>query len=485
MCRLIIYKGACVYIEEVLIKPENSLLRQSRSATYHPGCHDPKEIRNIRVNGDGFGVAWYCPETLHLGSCVFKFMTPAWSNGNLQNISAHVRAPVIIGHVRAASSGRNPFENTTVSYENCHPFKFGRYTFVHNGTVPSFSKVKRVLCAIINEEIFREILGNTDSEHIFGLILHLLPNRTEQLSAEDMAYAVEETISVILRICKAKGVEEGCSLNFVLTDGIHIISTRFRSDSSEAPSLYYHAKVLYHKGILSGGDCHRSVDSDWDQWMSPSTDSADESHPPKISSVVISSEPQWVDDISSCENDCMQSDSDPRAISGKWRLIPKNHVLLVSGDPTNLEAVENIICRPMVVGISKQPVSKSLSTEFLLHYLEVPKETRVSARERSLSTGIPTTAAWSVAQMPPEYSELAMPATVAPKVPATVQILPAEQSWSPKQALVEVGTVRLDVPVNCIPQPLKREGSSTAILNPLKSDIGIKLDVGLASAIGF
>ncbi len=466
-----------MYIEEVLIKPENSLLRQSRSATYHPGCHDPKEVRNIRVNGDGFGVAWYCPETLRLGSCVFKFMTPAWSNGNLQNISAHIRAPVIIGHVRAASSGRNPFENTTVSYENCHPFKFGRYTFVHNGNVPSFSKVKRVLCAIINEDIFREILGNTDSEHIFGLILHLLPNRTEQLNVEDLAFAVEEAISVILRICKAKGIEEGCSLNFVLTDGIHIISTRFRSDSSEPPSLYYLANISCRKGVSKAEDSCKLVESDWDQWMSPSTDSAEDSHTLKISSLVIASEPQWVDDVSCCEADCLQSDSDNRSISGKWRLIPKNHVLLVSGDPAGLESIGNIVCRPMVVGISKQPVSKSLSTEFLLHYLEVPRDARVFGRERSLSNGAQAIVSASAEQM-----DMLIPHAPAPKAPT----LSVELTRSPKQSQVEIGTVRFDATVaSTIPQPLKHAGSYTAIVSPLKADSGVKLDARLAADIGF
>ncbi|CAN0452082.1 unnamed protein product, partial [Scytosiphon promiscuus] len=33
----------------------HSLVLQSRNACFHPGCPDK---RNIRVNGDGFGIAW-------------------------------------------------------------------------------------------------------------------------------------------------------------------------------------------------------------------------------------------------------------------------------------------------------------------------------------------------------------------------------------------------------------------------------------------
>ena len=40
-----------------------------------------------------------------------------------------------MAHIRAATSGRDPFEKMVVSSENCHPFKYGRWTFMHNGGV--------------------------------------------------------------------------------------------------------------------------------------------------------------------------------------------------------------------------------------------------------------------------------------------------------------------------------------------------------------
>lgn len=38
-----------------------------------------------------------------------------------------------MAHVRAASSGHDPLDRMIVSNENCHPFKYGRWTFMHNG----------------------------------------------------------------------------------------------------------------------------------------------------------------------------------------------------------------------------------------------------------------------------------------------------------------------------------------------------------------
>eukprot|EP00968_Pinguiococcus_pyrenoidosus_P023580 scaffold3881_cov255-Pinguiococcus_pyrenoidosus.AAC.2 len=55
MCRLVVYKGPEVSLEDVLVRPEHNIVQQSRDASYHPGCTSK---RNYRVNGDGFGVAW-------------------------------------------------------------------------------------------------------------------------------------------------------------------------------------------------------------------------------------------------------------------------------------------------------------------------------------------------------------------------------------------------------------------------------------------
>jgi len=33
-------------------------MNQAKNGGFYPGCHDPKQQRNMRVNGDGFGLAW-------------------------------------------------------------------------------------------------------------------------------------------------------------------------------------------------------------------------------------------------------------------------------------------------------------------------------------------------------------------------------------------------------------------------------------------
>ena len=46
-------------------------------------------------------------------------------------------SPVIFAHVRAAYPGM------PVSEQNCHPFQFGRYLWMHNGVVGGFNCIRR------------------------------------------------------------------------------------------------------------------------------------------------------------------------------------------------------------------------------------------------------------------------------------------------------------------------------------------------------
>jgi predicted glutamine amidotransferase len=219
MCRLTVYKGKPILIGDLIVRPENSLIVQSRDAGYHPGVDATADVskRNIRVNGDGFGIAWYrytLPTCCGSGSCSgssnslctssscpvaaaaaaaeqkgskaqvaqvhgfrcpavatcfqFKFITPAWSNSNLRSLGNAVSSELIFAHIRAASAGittgnsNNGSEKDIVNEENCHPFKFKQWIFAHNGGVPCFHQIKRALLALLDDEAFALLSGRCD-----------------------------------------------------------------------------------------------------------------------------------------------------------------------------------------------------------------------------------------------------------------------------------------------------------------------------------
>ncbi len=68
---------------------------------------------------------------------------------------APVRAPLFVAHIRAATG--TPTQET-----NCHPFRLGRWLFVHNGLIRDFPLVRRDLMMAVAPHLFRWIEGSTD-----------------------------------------------------------------------------------------------------------------------------------------------------------------------------------------------------------------------------------------------------------------------------------------------------------------------------------
>ncbi|RMF60275.1 MAG: class II glutamine amidotransferase, partial [Calditrichaeota bacterium] len=153
MCRFIAYIGAPVVMDELLYQPDNSLIHQSYKA----------QEREEPLNGDGFGIGWY-DKTLDNTPAIFVSVRPAWNNKNLRSIAPKIRSSCIFAHVRAASMGG-------VSEDNCHPFRYGNYLFMHNGHIGGFRSIKRALRRRLSDEVYDWLRGETDSEHFFALFL--------------------------------------------------------------------------------------------------------------------------------------------------------------------------------------------------------------------------------------------------------------------------------------------------------------------------
>ena len=91
-------------------------------------------------------------------------MSPAWSDANLRELAGHVVSPLFLAHVRAATG-------TPVQETNCHPFRHGRWLFMHNGFLGDFSVVKRDLVMAVDESLYPEIAGGADTEVLFHLAI--------------------------------------------------------------------------------------------------------------------------------------------------------------------------------------------------------------------------------------------------------------------------------------------------------------------------
>lgn len=242
MCRFVAYLGSPILLEDILVKPANSLIMQSLHA----------RESNIPTNGDGFGLGWYNPE-ISEEPALFTSIFPAWNDRNLLNLTAKIKSPCFAAHVRAAS-------NSGVTNYNCHPFVHGKWLFMHNGDISNFILIKRHLRRLLDDDLYNWIQGETDSEHFFALFLQLA--KTKDLSKNSVvADVLQDTFIKINELIEnyAGGKNESY-FNLCLTDGKRLIASRYCTIKNEMPeSLHYFTGKGIHKYFNIHGFAQKSA----------------------------------------------------------------------------------------------------------------------------------------------------------------------------------------------------------------------------------
>ncbi|MEO3386976.1 class II glutamine amidotransferase [Mesorhizobium sp. CAU 1741] len=210
MCRWAAYIGEPVFLEDIVAAPCHSLIAQS---------HHALEAKTA-TNGDGFGMAWY-GERPQPGR--YRDVLPAWSDCNLRSLCQQIRSGLFLAHVRASTGG-------ATSRDNCHPFVSGRWSFMHNGQIGDFERIRRPLEQSLPDELYNQLQGSTDSELIFLLML-----------AEGLAFdphrAASRAVGRVIEAAEQAGVEPAVKLTAAFADGERLYAVRY-STSASAPTLY-------------------------------------------------------------------------------------------------------------------------------------------------------------------------------------------------------------------------------------------------------
>ncbi len=170
MCRLFGFRSVIKsQVHRSLISAENALSVQSER---HP---------------DGWGVAYYIGGAPHL----IKSASTAVSDAIFHRVSGVVSSETVVAHIRRATQG-------VLSPLNSHPFQYGSWIFAHNGNVAGFSEHRAALVDRIEPHYRRFILGDTDSEILFYLLLTHMSRRAsvhaDTYSVEDLASSVRDMI---------------------------------------------------------------------------------------------------------------------------------------------------------------------------------------------------------------------------------------------------------------------------------------------------
>ena len=211
MCRWATYIGEPIYLEDIITRPDHSLVAQSVEAT---------ECKTT-TNADGFGISWY-DERPEPG--LYRDVYPAWSDPNLRSLAHQVKSRLFLSHVRASTGA-------STSRNNCHPFAAHNWTFMHNGQVGGFEQFRKAADMAVPDELYGKRLGGTDSEVLFLLALGFGLDR-------DPCAALEQSVSWLENQSRATGESPHMRLSAAFSDGQTLYAARYSSDHI-APSVYY------------------------------------------------------------------------------------------------------------------------------------------------------------------------------------------------------------------------------------------------------
>ena len=209
MCRLLAYLGEDIHLSDLLLKPAHSLEKQA---------WQPKELREAKLNADGFGFAWYNNNQ----PAIYRQTLPIWNDPNLPALSGSMQQPLWMAMVRSATTGLG------VNLENTQPFCYQQWTFMHNGYLLDFQgEIQHKIREQLSSHFLYLINGNTDSEYIFALLMQCLehsnPFDALRLCVNELNYIIQDKRAL---------------LNIVITDGEKIYAIR-HAINGLCPSLYY------------------------------------------------------------------------------------------------------------------------------------------------------------------------------------------------------------------------------------------------------
>jgi len=211
MCRIAAYLGPPVSLQHFLLSPPHSLMEQSWA---------PREMREARLNADGFGFGWF-PDDKQ--PAIYTNPMPIWTDPNLEGLGHALSADCWLAYVRSAT------RRTDVSHANTQPFRNNSILFTHNGFIDQFGETLRHnIRHALETHCEKTIHGNTDSEYMFALL------RQQLLEG----VPVEEGLMRLFQLLESWATDVKLLLNIVIAEKDRIVATR-HAINGDCPSLYY------------------------------------------------------------------------------------------------------------------------------------------------------------------------------------------------------------------------------------------------------
>lgn len=194
-----------------------------------------------RKHLDGYGLAFFNGETWSVCKSEKTYKT----NPNAkQYVELAAKMPLVIGHIRRKIDTAPP-----VSLVNTHPFIYRDNVFLHNGRIFGFNERKHLLVKHILPHYIAEIKGETDTEHIFYLLLSYIERLWNHDSNTPEPTIVSQAfIQVFSRLSK---IYSKWRANIIYANRTHsyIVRTKYLNKRLH-PNEIFEAQSLYWNGSL-------------------------------------------------------------------------------------------------------------------------------------------------------------------------------------------------------------------------------------------
>ncbi|NEQ45256.1 MAG: ergothioneine biosynthesis protein EgtC [Leptolyngbya sp. SIOISBB] len=247
MCRLLGYLGPAIALDSLILKPPHSLMVQS---------YAPKELEVALLNADGFGLGWY-HATEPQAPFTYRNVLPMWNDPNVEPLCRYIKTGCALSYVRSATPGQG------VDISNCQPFQSDNLLFTHNGYIKQFREtLYRPMRQLMSDRVYASIHGNTDSEHIWGLLLTALTTQPEISLEAALATALGQLLAL------AEEYDTPVAANVLISDGHKLVGSRLASHG-RAPSLYWlaHSPQFPHAVVVASEPL---FDAAWESLEEPS-----------------------------------------------------------------------------------------------------------------------------------------------------------------------------------------------------------------------
>jgi glutamine amidotransferase len=224
MCRLYCFCSTTPQkVECELIRAQNALIHQSF------------RDRDGRSHPDGWGLGVYTNGRLSIEHQV----QPAYQSDAFRWAAARARSTRVIAHIRRATIG-------ALRPENTHPFVHDRWMFAHNGTLAAFEAIRPRLLEAMTRTQRDAMLGETDSEHVFGLLLSDHEREPERPLLDTLRRGLQRVIAW----SREEDPAAETALNTLWTDGIELVGSRV------GRSLSYVERTAARACEVCGGALH-------------------------------------------------------------------------------------------------------------------------------------------------------------------------------------------------------------------------------------